>query len=431
VIRNARARLVASWATLLPLVLTSTAFADVDSIAKVQSDVNAAERELPGIESAVARAKAVHPTAEQRLANAELLYRSKDYPRAITVLSEIMEEFPDTPSYPDALWMRGETQYLAKDYLAARRDYKNLVDRASEMRFRSYLGKALARLVDVSLRLNDMQGLDEVFAKLNQVPPSLVDSALHYAKGKAQYFRKNYGDAKSELGLVGKDSGYAHQARYFEGMVEMRLAVAARPADAKTPANFNAAIEAFKRGTELAPDTEEHRHVIDLSWMAIGRLFYEMEKYTQAADAYSRVGRESPEFDTMLYELAWVYVRLGDPQRAERALEVLAIADPTSAVLGEGTLLRADLLLRSGSFRKALALYETVKEKYDPLRVRVDSFLDSTQDPSVYYEKLSQQQLDVLDQRDQLPPIALKWAREGEDGPMAFATSSMSRNAER
>ena len=55
------------------------------------------------------------------------------------------------------------------------------------------------------------------------------------------------------------------------------------------------------------------------------------------------------------------------------------------------------------------------------MRVKLESFIDQTQDPAIYYERLSQQQLDVLDQTDQIPATAVRWAREAEDGPMAFA----------
>jgi hypothetical protein len=123
----------------------------------------------------------------------------------------------------------------------------------------------------------------------------------------------------------------------------------------------------------------------------------------------------------MLYELAWVYVRLGDVQRAERALEVLMVSDPNSSYIGDGTLLRADLLLRAGAFDRALQLYQSVLSQYDPMRAKVESFLDSTKDVSVYYEKLALQQLDLLDQNEALPALAIRWAREAEDGPLAFA----------
>lgn len=400
--------------------------------ARAQREVSAVSNEIATVQAAIERAKGQRYTVEQRITNGELLYRTKDYPRAVVVFSEIQEEFPDTPAYVDALWLRGETFYAQKEYLSARRDYRAIVNRGTEPRFSPYFGKALARLVDVSLRINDIKGLDEVFAKIDQVPPAQVDAALQYAKGKAYYFRGDYQQASAALAAVPNGNAYTHQARYFQGMVAMRQArpstpppaPAGAPADAQprvAPTNYKQAIETFKIATDLPPDTEEHRHVIDLSWMAIGRLHYEMENYTSAAEAYSKVGRDSPEFGTMLYELAWVYVRLGDVQRAERALEVLQVADPSAPMAGDATLLRADLLLRAGAFDKALQLYMSVREEYEPMRVKLESFIDTTQDPAVYYEKLSQQQLDVLDQNEQIPAQAVRWAREAEDGPMAFA----------
>jgi len=421
-------------ATLGSMVLAHPAFAaDADGdAARAQTEVTTVDRESSSVQAAIDKAKSERYTVEQRLTNGELLYRTKDYPRAIVVFSEILEEFPDTASYPDALWLRGETFYAQKEYLSARRDYRALVDRYTEPRFNPYFGKALARLVDVSLRINDIKGLDEVFQKINQVPPSQVDAALLYAKGKGYYFKGDYSSALGALQSVPNGNQYTHQARYFQGMVAIKQArpnappapPANAPPDANVrvaPTNYKVAIEQFRVVTDLPPDTDEHKQVIDLAWMAMGRLHYEMENYTQAAEAYSKVGRDSPEFGTMLYELAWVYVRLGDVQRAERALEVLQVADPSSPLVGDGTLLRADLLLRAGAFDKSLQLYLGVREQYEPMRQKLEAFIDAAPEPSVYYEKLSQQQLDMLDQNEQLPPLVIRWARDAEDGPMAFA----------
>ena len=414
-------------------VLPASALAadgDADG-ANATKEVNAVANESGRVQAAIEKAKSERYSVEQRVANGELLYRSKDYARAVVVFSEIQEEFPDSVSYVDATWLRGETFYAEKEYLSARRDFRQIVDKSNDPRFQPYFGRALARLVDVCLRINDLQGLDEVFAKLSQVPPSQVDAGLNYARGKAYYFKGDYAAAAGALDSVPANTDYTHQARYFRGMVAIKQAAPSapppQPAGApagetlRAPTNYKAAIELFKVATDLPPDSEEHKHVIDLSWMAIGRLYYEMENYIQAAEAYSKVGRTSPEFGTMLYELAWVYVRLGDVQRAERALEVLSIADPSSTQAGDATLLRADLLLRAGSFDKALQLYLGVREEYEPMRAKLEDFIAHTPDAAVYYEKLSQQQMDVLDQNEQLPPTAVRWAREAEDGAMAFA----------
>ncbi|HEY4011719.1 MAG TPA: tetratricopeptide repeat protein [Polyangiaceae bacterium] len=417
----------AVWSAVLVAAFTAEARGGPeDAVASAQGDLAGVSRDIPGIQAAIDRAKADRRSPEERLANGELLYRTNDFRRAIVVLSEILEEFPNTPSYPDALWLRGETYYAGHDYLSARRDYADLVAHGSEPRFSVYFGRGLARLVDVSLRLDDPpETLGPIFEKFKLVPPAQVDAGLLYAKGKAYYRLGSWNDATQAFSEVAAGTQYTHQARYFEGVIAMKIAKLPAAASAgdqtKGRPQYYAAIEAFRAVTELAPDTPEHQHVIDLAWMAIGRCFYEMEQYARATAAYSKVGRESPEFGTMLYELAWVYVRLGDVQRAERSLEVLMISDPNSQFIADGTLLRADLLLRAGAFDRALELYDRVRMQYDPLRAKVDAFIDTTKDVSVYYEKLAARELDALARDDQLPDVAVRWAREAEDGPLAFA----------
>ncbi len=416
----------ASCAVVLSILSRVASARPEDAVTSAQNELVSVAREMAGVQSAVNHAKGERQTPEQRLSNGELLYRMSDYDRAVVVLSEIIEEYPDTPSYPDALWLRGETYYASHDYLAARRDYRLLVDRGMEPRFQAYFGRALARLVDVALRLTDPpESLAPILAKFNEVPPAQLDAGLLYAKGKAAFRQGSWNVAGDAFKQVGISSEYVHQARYFQALIGMKVARSSTGAEGakKTAifAGYKQAIESFRVVTDLAPDSADHRHIIDLAWMAIGRLFYEMEQYQQASEAYAKVGRDSAEFDTMLYELAWVYVRLGDVQRAERALEVLTVSDPNSAYIGDGTLLRADLLLRAGAFDRALKLYESVRDQYDPMRAKVASFLDWTKDPSLYYDRLSQQELDGVDQNQQLPPLAVRWAREAEDGPLAFA----------
>jgi len=410
-----------SWAS------QTRAAGEGDAVAAAHEEFLRVSRSIPAIQAEVARARASRMTVEQRLADGELLYRLHDVARAVVMLSEIIEAYPGTPSYADALWLRGETFYSAHDYLAARRDYQALVDHGSEARFRAYFTRALARLVDVALRLNDPpQALASLYEKIDGVPSDQMDPGLQYAKGKAYFFRGLFDDAGRAFGLVGLSTPFTHQARYFQGLVALKGARTRIPSDApgnkaSSSAGIKAAIEAFRVVTALPPDTTEHRHVIDLAWMAIGRLFYESDQYRSASAAYSKVGRDSPEFDAMLYELAWVYVSLGDVARAERALEVLMVSDPNSPYIADGTLLRADLLLRAGSFDRALTLYENVRKDYEPMRARVDAFMASAKGVGAYYDKMADLSGDALDQGDKLPPLAVRWAREQEDGTTAFA----------
>lgn len=384
---------------------------------------------LGAIKAAITGSRALAKTPEQRIADAVLLIGAKDYSRAITVLNEVVEKYPKHPTaYPDALSLLGETYFRAKQYYSARRAFKEIVDRSADPRFGTNVGKALGRLVDIALRLKDYEKLDAIFASMSKVPPQSIGSGLAYARGKGLFAKKDWNGAKTSLAGVDPKSEYYHQAQYFLGLIAVKeatpppvkLAEGEKPPAAPKD-RYVKAIDIFQRATQLPPDTAEHRQVIDLCWLAIGRLLYEADQWAQAVQAYNHIDRTSPEFGTMLYELAWVYVRLGDVERAQRALEVLAVADPNSQNIADGSLLRADLMLRAGQFDKSLKVYDGVRSTYDPMRAKVDAFLGSTSDPAVYYDKLSQEQLEALDNGSLLPPLAVQWAREAEDGPAAFA----------
>ena len=406
------------------------ASAEDDAIAEAQRGIGEASQGAASIERAIASAKGDERSAEARIADGELLLRNKDYARAASVLNQVVEKFPNHPrALPDALYLLGETYYASKQYLSARRVFRQIVDRAQEPPFSQYQARALARLVDVALRLQDVSSLDAVFAKMNELPSSAADGELAYARGKALLAKNDYAGARAALASVGAKNEHYHQSRYLLGVVAMKEAApppakdkrASAPSATPPRARFAAAIEAFRQVTQLAGDTPEHRQVIDLAWLAIARLLYETDQYVQAAEAYNHVDRASPEFSSMLYELAWVYVRMGDAERALRSLEVLAVADPNNSYVADGTLLRADLLLRTGQFDKALSLYQGAHAQFDPMRAKVDAFLGSTNDPAVYYDKLSQEKAEGIDQPEGLPPLTITWAREEQDGPASFA----------
>ncbi|MFO0660880.1 MAG: tetratricopeptide repeat protein [Polyangiaceae bacterium] len=256
------------------------------------------------------------------------------------------------------------------------------------------------------------------------------DPSVAYARGKALLYKRDFAGARTSLGSVPSTHSMYLQAKYILGVVSMREAEAKDPPPKVAPgeqpppapkARYASTIELFRQVTQLTAATDEQRRVVDLSWMAIGRLFYEADQWSEAADAYSHIDRQSSEFGNALFELAWVYVRLGDSDKALRALEVMAIADPNNEHISEGPLLKADLQLRAGKFDKAQKSYELVRDEFDPMRARVDRFLKSTSNPSEYYDKLVKDQLESSESALSLPPIAVQWAREDGLGPAAFA----------
>jgi hypothetical protein len=87
--------------------------------------------------------------------------------------------------------------------------------------------------------------------------------------------------------------------------------------------------------------------------------------------------------------------------------------------LVDGSLLRADLMLRAGDFQNALSLYRNVREHFDPIRKGVDDFLASTSDPAVYYDKLTADEATMATET-KLPKVALEWARQQAEDEHVF-----------
>jgi tetratricopeptide (TPR) repeat protein len=399
---------------------------DPDTALRAASQrIDAATRDIGSIEKVIRNAQRKDKTAEQYIADAVLLMGVKDYDRSADVLNQVIEKFPNHPTvYADAVNLLGETYFRSKQYLSAKRMFTLILDRGAEARFRSFQEHAAVRLVDVALRMRDLTQLDEAFTKISSI--SGAQSGLAYARGKGLLAQGKLSDAESALAGVTADSEFVHQAKYLQGVIATQQAAPPPPPEGKEPppvpkGHYAKAVSYFTEVTRLPGDTPEHRHMIDMAWLAIGRLLYESQQYTQAVESYNRIGRESPEFGTMLYELAWVYVRLGDVVRAQRALEVLAVAAPENQDVADAQLLRGDLMLRAGQYDKSKKVYETVRNNYEGMRARLDTFLGSTRDPGVYFDTLSNEQLELFESSSALPALIVKWAREGEDGETAFA----------
>ena len=402
-----------------------------EAVETAQQSIQQYRNSLANIQNAMQRSTRPERSAAQQLADGDLLLRTKDYERAAMVYSQIIEKFQDNgAAYAEASFALGECYYLSGQMPSARRVYTRVAEEGSSGRMAAYKPRALARLTDIALRTRDVEALDELYRRIGEASSGSTDSILSYARGRVLLAKKDLAGAKSSFQSVATDSPFHHQAKYLSGVValrEARAAVAALPEKdgVRDPRSqrttYAPAIEAFRQVTRLSPDTDEHKHVIDLGWLAVGRLLYETDQWTGAIDAYNHVGRESPEFGNALFELASVYVQMGDAQRAQRALEVLAVVDPSGAQAAEASLLRGDLELRAGQFNKALATFEGVRSQFGPMGDQVDTFLRSTSDPAVYYDKLVEDQLAGAEATSALPPVAIRWAREADNGSEAFA----------
>jgi tetratricopeptide (TPR) repeat protein len=382
------------------LCLTGGA-ASAQDLARVGSELATLESQAQRLDEGLrASARPQGPAVEERFADAELLYRLRDFSRAAVLFTDIVENHANSPAYPQGLFFLGDALFQAGDRYGARTRFRELLRHANEPLFRPYVQRALGRLIEIAIRLNDYTGVDEYFRQLGQIPPSEVESETTYIRGKFLFLRTqpDYEAARAAFEAIPARSTHYPQARYFLGAI---LTAQQR---------YPEAIEAFQRVLQIQPEGNDQQQVLDLAALAVGRLQVERENYDAAIEAYQLVGRASAFFDRALFEQAWAYIKLGDAVRAERALEILAISSPDSPLLPEGKILWGNLLLRTGRFERAQQVFNEVRQQFGPIYQRLNQ-MNSAADPQRYFQELVRSNLQVFDASSFIPQEALAWVR--------------------
>jgi len=340
---------------------------------------------------------------ETRLTDAELFYRLRDYTRASIMFLDLVENYPDHPAFPDALFHLADSLFLAGDYFGARSHFRQILDRSNEGRFRPYVQRSLGRLIEIAIHTRDFAGVDDYFARLNQLPPGEIEASTNYVRAKYLYFRGDLDAARQAFEAVREGSPYYLQARYFQGVILVQQQL------------YPQAIEAFQRTLRIQADSPDAGAVLDLTRLALGRLFYETDRMDESITAYQDVSRNSRFFDAALYEAAWVFLRQGDATRAERALEVLTVSNPDSRYIPDAKILRGNLLLRNGQFDNAMNAFQDLVRQFQPVRSELDALIQEHSDPRQYFEELVRSNLEVFDASSFLPDLAVQWVRQEED----------------
>ncbi len=359
---------------------------------------------------------------EERLSDGELFYRLQDYVRASIILTDIVDHHEGHRAFPDGLFLLGDSLYRAGDYYGARSRFRQFLSHAGEVRFQPYVQRVLGRLIEIAIHTRDFDGVEEYFAELSQLPPTEVEAVTTYYRAKYLFNRAVppddaiRGDHLSEgVDLAGLESAreafmavpegspYHAQSRYFVGVIHI------------FKGELPQAVEAFERVLRTPTSSLESRRVVELAQLALGRLFYELDRIEKAIEAYQSIPRSSPNFDEALYEIAWAYIRLGDSTRAERALEVLTVAAPGSRYIPDGKLLRAGLLLRNGRLHDAEEVYQEVRVQFQPVRDELNAMVAGQEDPRLHFREMVRSNLQLFDVEEFLPPLARRWATFEED----------------
>jgi tetratricopeptide (TPR) repeat protein len=374
------------------------------------------ETQAGGVESSI-HVPAGPPQAdpdliERRIVQAQVAYGVGRYADAALGLYDVVEKYPRHRSYPDALFFLADSLYQKGDNLSAR-DYFQKIAAGSPQT--PHYQQALERLIELSLRLQDSSFVTEVLAKLDRLPPGSRTDSVPYVRGKYAYHIKAYDDALRFFDSISDKSSYYFQGRYFAAVTHIARG------------DQGAAAQILHDLIKVQARNKDDEKVLELAHMALGRLHYERDQPTDAIDHYLAIGRRSPLFDDALFEVAWVYVKAKQYDRALRALELLALANPKSAMLPDVRILEGNLRIRKAQaqgvvtgnsaeeYDKATRVFEDTSRKYDEPRKRVEEIVAAHDDPRQFFAQITGRAEQVLQVKVELPEVVLAWMRELPD----------------
>jgi TolA-binding protein len=352
--------------------------------------------------------------ADRRLIEAQVAYGVGNYADATIILYDIVEKYPESKAYDEAVFYLADSLFKKRDDLTARDYFTRIVN---EFGARDpHYQEALQRLIELSIRLQDDAKVPDYLAKIDAIPQAKRLDSVPYVRGKYLFFAKDYDAALKSFDGIGKTSQYYFQARYFAGTTNVakdELAAAAKVFHAliRTPAK-----------------TKAQKRIVDLAHLALGRIHYERDQTTEAVDHYLMIGRKSDLFDEALYEVAFVYVKGKQFDKALRALELLALANPTSAMVPEVRLLEGNLRIRKAQavakvnggnsaeeYSKALDVFEKTRKTYEKPKAELEKVMKEHGDAKRFFAQITGASMDALDIEIQLPEVAVSWVKQEKD----------------
>ena len=367
--------------------------------------------------------------SQRRQVDAEVAFALGDYDEAALALFELAAR--PGPDQERALYYLAES-LLAKGDRGAARTYFNQVV-AGNNQFGKHYQLALIRLVEIGIALSDTTQAEQALAALDRLSPSARLPQVVYVKGKWAFAQGKPDEALALFRDVGKGATHELQALYYTG--------AAQVANKDTAA----ATTTFTDLVGRRPKTAADRRVIELAQLALGRVYYERDQMSKSIDSYLLVDRNSDLFPAALYEVAWVYVKSKQFDKALRALELLSLSDPTSEKTATVRILEGNLRIRKArmireaqlagtldagpndpsiEYDKAAKVFADTHDAYHPSYLALEEMMKSPEEASAYLAQLAGRSATVFQTVAPIPEAAAQYLREEPEVRLAVANQA-------
>lgn len=410
--------LAAAALSALPLLASSPARAD--RAGDLGKQITAYEAEVRDLGATLPRPGRPNVEGqERRLVDAQVAFSLGKHDSAALMLYDLVQKSGNTAEGDTALYYLAEALMQKGDRVAARGYFNQLVGNVTNGTPSKYYQQALERLIELSIALGDPAGVEEWQAALIRISPAMRRPSVPYVLGKYAFSQGKYDEALALFREVPKSSAYELQSLYFSGATLI------------AKKDLGRATEVFQDLVERKPKTTVDRRVIELSQLALGRVFYERDQPSKSIDSYLLVDRKSDLFPDALYEVGWVYVKSKQYDKALGALELLALSDPASSKTATVQILEGNLRIRKAQmikekaiagietgalpeaeYDKARALFTTTHGQYAPSFNELERMLAAKEDATQFLAQITGRSSRTFQVNSAMPEVAAAWVRE-------------------
>jgi len=346
--------------------------------------------------------------ADRRLIDAQVLYELKNYEAASIILYDVVEKYPQSPAYPEALYYLADSLFLKRDYLSSRRFFEKIVEQGpANPRYQ----ESLQRLIDLALHTSDYSPVDGYIEKLNAMPAGKQLPSVPYVEGKYFFFRQQYDKALATLKQIGPDHIYYFHSLYFVGAANVGMG----------GEHLQDAIMAFGTILKTPAKTDSQKRITEQAHLALARIYYDRGQFTNALDEYGKISTKSEFFNDALYEAAWVSIKGKDYAKAARSLDLLMLNAPDSPLIPEVKLLIGQLHIREDAYQPATETFQKTRDEYAPVHRALYDAMMKTGNAPLYFRDLISKNLTRFDLASIVPPVAHKWM-QGEENVQHVTT---------
>jgi len=362
---------LSALAILLAFVPLPAAADDGSSLlAQAEMEIQQAQGMLVELRSEVEKLRAEGYTfvPDERFIDARVYFDLQHFDQSALLLTSLVEDkrFRRDKKYFEAVKLLGIAHYNERNYQAAFKHFESLRSAGVEAEL------ATTYLVEIAARLERLDDLKRLASGV-----SLQSSGgLLYARGKALYFTGDYDGAVASLrGVTQGVQGV--KAQYITGA---SLVALGRLDDAR---------RVFETIVKTDSPTDEEAALQELSYLALGRIAYELSDFSGAADYYQQISRKSPSFEQALYEVTHVHIRwareketpedkLRAYSKAEEILDVLVSITKDPELSRDARILRGRINMFLEKYEQAEEAYQEVIEMF---AATSSEMTDVSQDP--------------------------------------------------